>query len=91
MSNILEIPHKNYVHWSDTVTLHETYSKEEYNRRNDAMPSLKIQVNANLFGGFWTRRLKNIEFDLNYLKRTELYTAYTNTIKNIKLVQNKNI
>lgn len=79
------------VKFSDEITLYETYSKEEYDRKNADMPSLEIQVNANLFGGFWTRRLKNIEFDLNYLKRTELYTAYTNTIKNIKLVQNKNI
>lgn len=87
MSNILEIPHKNYVHWSDTVTLHETYSKEEYNRRNDAMPSLKIQVNATLFGGWWAKRLKNIHFDLNYLKRTEMKWAYNNTIENIKIIK----
>lgn len=51
------------------------------------MPSLEIQVNSNLFGGFWIRRLKNIEFDLNYVKRTELKTAYTNTIKNIQLIK----
>lgn len=76
------------VTFSENVTLYETYSKEEYDRKNTNMPSLEIKVNAKLFGGGWLRQLKNIQISLDYLKYTEMNLAYNNTQENIKIQEN---
>ena len=79
---------KKSISFSDNFTLHETYSKEEYDRSNLDIPSLLIRINARDFGGQWCIELQNIEFELNFIKRTEMKTTYINTMENIKLLKN---
>lgn len=69
MSNIIDFyvkkKSKNYVHFSDTVIVYETYSSEEYDRTNTDIQCLEIQTNNTLLGYLWTILLKNIKFWLN--------------------------
>lgn len=75
------------IRFSDFAILYETYSKEEYDRKNKDLPSLLVEINARNFGGHWNEKLRFIESELNYMKQKEMQATYINTIENIKLLK----
>jgi hypothetical protein len=72
------------VTFCDTYELCETYSLEDYDRRNDDMPSWIIQANA-WRGGECMRKYKKIQEELRFFKRVEIKTAYENSLENLKI------
>jgi hypothetical protein len=68
----------------DTCELCETYSLEDYDRRNDDMPSWMIQANA-WRGGEWMRKYVKIQEELTFFIRAEIKTAYENSLENVKI------
>lgn len=71
------------VTFCDTCELYETYSVEDYDRRNADMPSWTIQANA-WRGGEWCKKYKKILEELRFFKRAEIKIAYENSLENLK-------
>lgn len=72
------------VTFCDTCELCETYSLQDYDRKNDDMPSWLIQANA-WRGGEWMRKYVKIQEELRFFKRAEIRTAYENSLENLKI------
>lgn len=72
------------VTFCETYELYETYSVEDYDRRNVDMPSWVIQANA-WRGGEWCKKYKKILEELRIFKRVEITTAYENSLENLKI------
>jgi len=72
------------VTFCETCELCETYSIEDYDRRNVDMPSWVIQSNA-WRGGEWWKQYKKIQEELRFFKRVEITIAYENSLENLKI------
>ena len=50
--------------------VHETYTKEEYDRTNDDLPTLLLQSNAMNFGGKYYYDLMNVYREITNYRKT---------------------
>jgi hypothetical protein len=66
--------------------LYETYSSEDYDRKNYDIPSYQIQSNVSN-GREWLRKFIKIQQDLDFFRKTEMKMAYENCLTNLENIK----
>jgi len=56
--------------------IHYTYSRDDYDRGNDDLPTLILKSNAMNFGGEYMNALRDIYDELYEYKNTEMKNAF---------------
>lgn len=64
------------VTFCDYDIIYSTYSNDEYDRKNDDLPTLLLKLNAKDFGGKYMYELNDIYDDLMQYKHTEMKEAF---------------
>jgi hypothetical protein len=64
------------ISFCDYDTIYSTYSPDEYDRRNNDIPTFLLKVYAKDFGGKYLKKLNEIYDELFMYKNTEMKKAF---------------